>query len=72
MVAGIAYAALEAEAKGEIGAEDARHLIESCALVQQIMHGATIAQDLTGGTRPQQPLRVSNGHGTAATAARSS
>src|SRR3954471_17828742 len=30
MVAGIAYAALEAEAKGLIGAEDARHLIESC------------------------------------------
>ena len=30
----------------------------------------TIAEDLTGGTRPQQPLRVSNGHG--ATAARSS
>ena len=30
-VAAIAYAALEAEAKGEIGAEDARHLIESCA-----------------------------------------
>ena len=28
-VAAIAYAALEAEAKGEIGAEDARHLIES-------------------------------------------
>ena len=47
-VAAIAYAALEGEAKGEIGAEDARHLIESCAVVQQIMHGATIAQDLTG------------------------
>src|SRR4051794_7334444 len=38
MVAGIAYAALEGEAKGLIGADDARHLIESCALVQQIMH----------------------------------
>ena len=66
-VAAIAYAALEAEAKGEIGAEDARHLIESCAMVQQIMHGATIAEDLTGGTRPQQPPveRVSNGHASA-------
>src|SRR3954454_9884124 len=63
MVAGIAFAALEAEAKGTIGADDARHLIASCALVQQIMHGATIAEDMTGGTQPQQPLRVSNGHG---------
>ena len=48
-VAAIAFAALEAEAKGELGAEDARHLIESCALVQQIMHGKTIAADMTGG-----------------------
>ena len=51
-VAAIAYAALEAEAKGELGAEDARHLIESCALVQQIMHGKTIAADMTGSTQP--------------------
>ena len=55
-VAAIAFAALEAEAKGEMGAEDARHLIESCALVQQIMHGATIAEDLTGRHTAAQPL----------------
>jgi len=62
-VAAIAYAALEAEAKGELGAEDARHLIESCALVQQIMHGATIAADMTGSGQPRhQPSAQANGH----------
>ena len=63
-VAAIAFAALEAEAKGELGADDARHLIESCAMVQQIMHGATIAEDLTGRVPSPPPLRVSNGHDT--------
>src|SRR3954465_9593939 len=63
-VAAIAYAALEAEANGEIGAEDARHLIESAALVQQIMHGATIAQDLKGEAQSRRPLRVMSGNGS--------
>ena len=31
-------------------------------LVQQIMHGATIAEDLTGRVPSPPPLRVSNGH----------
>jgi hypothetical protein len=44
-VAAIAYAALEAEAKGEMGSEDARHLIESAAMVQQIMHGHTVGDN---------------------------
>ena len=73
MVAGIAYAALEAEAKGEIGAEDARHLIESCALVQQIMHGATIAAG-SHRSAPGRSSRCGSATGTSptATAARSS
>jgi hypothetical protein len=46
-----------------LGAEDARHLIESCALVQQIMHGATIAEDMTGSGQPRLlPPAQANGH----------
>jgi hypothetical protein len=62
-VAAIAFAALEAEAKGTLGAEDARHLIESAAMVQQIMHGKTIAADMTGTSRPST-MQIANGHVT--------
>jgi hypothetical protein len=71
-VAALAYAALEGEARGSIPAEDARHLIESAAMVQQIMHGRTIARDMAGeGSEPAQPLpriappegTLTNGHG---------
>lgn len=56
-VAALAYAALEGEARGSIPAEDARHLIESAAMVQQIMHGRTIARDMAGeGAEPASQL----------------
>ena len=64
-VAAMAWAALEAEAKGDLGTDDARHLIESAAMVQQIMHGRTIAADM--GDRPppvampQLPAPKANG-----------
>jgi hypothetical protein len=64
-VAALAYAALEAEARGTLPAEDARHLIESAAMVQQIMHGRTIAHDMLGGAEPQarlSPPPQANGH----------
>jgi len=53
-VAAIAYAALEAEANGTLAYDDARHLIESAALVQQIMHGRTIAHDMMRDMAPVQ------------------
>jgi hypothetical protein len=68
MVAAVAFAALQAEAKGELPAEDARHLLESAALAMQVMHGKTLAADLNGGG-PQLPRIMptpagSNGNGT--------
>jgi hypothetical protein len=63
-VAALAYAALEGEARGTIPAEDARHLIESAAMVQQIMHGRTIARDMMAGDGPPQLPQIAPPNGT--------
>jgi hypothetical protein len=64
MVAAVAFAALQAEAKGELPAEDARHLLESAALAMQVMHGKTLATDMNGaGGQPRlMPPQGSSGH----------
>src|SRR3954451_4467071 len=63
MVAALAFAALQAEARGELPAEDARHLLESAALAMQVMHGKTLAADLNG-SGPQLSRTGSNGNET--------
>ena len=62
LVASIAFGALEAEANGTLGCDDARHSIKLANLVMNVVHGQTIAADLLGEAQPRLRPPQTNGH----------